>query len=253
LSAPGRASASSERAIDRPVYEQPYVRTLFDGIAHRYDFLNHLLSFSLDVGWRSRVIELLRERRPQRVLDIATGTGDLAIEAARLQPLEIRGIDISPLMLRLAREKILRRGLGPLIMIEQGSAERLPFGDAAFDAITIGFGIRNFSDLAQGLAEVYRVLRSGGVAVILEFSRPQQSPIRQLYGLYFRRILPLIGGAVSGSREAYQYLPNTVEQFPEGEELLGQLRIAGFALLRSFPLSFGIATVYWAEKPANKR
>ena len=233
----------------RTTYDPSYIRTLFDTIAPRYDFLNHLLSLSLDVRWRRRAIDLLRQYKPRRVLDVATGTADLAIEASKLHPELIRGVDISREMIRLGREKIARRGLLAIITLEQGSAESLRFADQSFDTVTVAFGVRNFTDLARGLSEMHRVLRPGGVALILEFSRPRQSPFKEMYGFYFKKILPIVGGMVSRSREAYEYLPHTVGQFPDGEELLNVIAAAGFTQPRQYPLTFGIATIYLAEKP----
>lgn len=236
----------------RTTFERSYVRTLFDTIASRYDFLNHLLSLSLDVRWRRKAIELLLKYKPTRVLDLGTGTADFAIEASRLRPEQICGVDISPEMMRIGREKIARRGLQSIITLEEGSAERLRFADRSFDAVTVAFGIRNFSDLERGLSEMYRVLCPGGVAVILEFSRPRRAPFKQIYSFYFNRILPILGGMLSRSREAYAYLPKTVEQFPDGEELLNHLAAVGFTQLRQYPVTFGIATIYLAEKSTQQ-
>jgi demethylmenaquinone methyltransferase/2-methoxy-6-polyprenyl-1,4-benzoquinol methylase len=231
------------------VRSREYVRSLFDGIAPRYDLLNHLLSAGIDRRWRRRAVEHLRDLRPHAILDVATGTGDLALEAARLEPSRIVGIDIAPRMLERARTKIARRGLSSLIELRMGEAEALPFPDESFDGVLVAFGVRNFEHLERGLGEVLRVLRPGGRLVVLEFSHPQRFPYRQLYFFYFTRILPLIGRAVSGHREAYAYLPATVLAFPEGEAFLGVLSQAGFEQGRLEPLSAGVATIYTGSRP----
>ncbi|MBI3586293.1 MAG: bifunctional demethylmenaquinone methyltransferase/2-methoxy-6-polyprenyl-1,4-benzoquinol methylase UbiE [Ignavibacteriales bacterium] len=233
---------------ERQTYEQAYVRSLFDGIAYRYDFLNHFLSYGFDILWRKKAIRLLREFKPRTILDIATGTADLAIEAVRLQPEHIYGVDISSAMLAVGRRKIAQRRLGSVIALQEGQAEQLPFPDHSMDAVMVAFGVRNFSNLEQGLAEMHRVLKSQGVAMILEFSQPRRTPLKQLYGLYFRRILPVLGGVVSKRRAAYEYLPNTVAQFPDGEDFLKILKATGFQQVKHYPLTFGIATIYLATK-----
>lgn len=237
-------------ATGRTTYEHAYVRRLFDIIAPRYDFLNHLLSLSLDVQWRKRAIDLLAPYKPRKILDVATGTADLAIEAARLRPAEIRGVDLSRKMLRLGSEKIARRGLQRLITLEEGSAEKLRYADGSYDAVTVAFGLRNFTSLDSGLAEIFRVLRPGGVVVILEFSRPRGVPFTHVYGFYCKRILPVVGGLLSGSRTGYDYLPSTVDQFPDGKELVGHLEAVGFSSPRYCPVTRGIATIYVADKPS---
>jgi demethylmenaquinone methyltransferase/2-methoxy-6-polyprenyl-1,4-benzoquinol methylase len=240
---------SQKRApVDRTTYDQAYVRSLFDNIAPRYDFLNHFLSSGFDVLWRKRAIRTLRDHHPRRILDVATGTGDLAIEAASLGPQSIVGVDISGEMIRLATEKIARRGLEQLITVERGSAEELRYPDASFDAVMVAFGIRNFTNLEAGLTQMHRVLRPGGISVILEFSRPRRAPLKQAYGFYFNRVLPVVGGLISRSREAYDYLPKTVGQFPDGEELLAVLGSIGFTQARQQPVSYGIATIYTGVK-----
>jgi len=234
----------SDRARNRE-----YVRFFFDGIASRYDLLNHLLSAGIDRRWRRRAVEHLRDLQPRAILDVATGTGDLALEAARLQPSRIVGIDIAPRMLARARTKIARRGLSSLIELRRGEAEALPFAAESFDGVLVAFGVRNFEHLERGLGEIFRVLRPGGRLVVLEFSHPQRFPFRQIYFFYFTRILPLIGRALSGHREAYTYLPDTVLAFPEGEAFLSLLSQAGFEQGRLTRLSAGVATIYTGSKP----
>ncbi len=238
-------------STERQTYEHSYVRSLFDKIAPHYDFLNHFLSLGFDILWRRKAIRLLSEHHPKSILDIATGTGDLAIEASKLPVEHICGVDLSPEMLKFAQKKILRRGLKPRIVVEEGSAECLRFPDNRFDAVMVAFGIRNFSNLNEGLREMLRVIRPGGAAMILEFSKPRRTPFKQLYAFYFARILPRLGGMISKSPEAYQYLPSTVQTFPDGERLLDILHSIGFVRSHHYPLTLGIATVYVAEKPTQ--
>ncbi|MCX6143092.1 MAG: bifunctional demethylmenaquinone methyltransferase/2-methoxy-6-polyprenyl-1,4-benzoquinol methylase UbiE [Ignavibacteriales bacterium] len=237
--------------MERQTYEHSYVRSLFNKIAPHYDFLNHFLSAGFDIRWRRKAIRLLGEYHPKSILDIATGTADLAIEASRLPVSSIFGVDLSPEMLKYAQQKIVRRRLQSLITVEEGSAEHLRFPDDTFDAVMVAFGIRNFSNLDQGLGEMLRVIRPGGAAMILEFSRPRRSPFKQLYALYFARILPRLGGMISKSPEAYQYLPSTVQAFPDGGRLLDILHTTGYVRSRQYPLTMGIATIYIAEKPTQ--
>ncbi len=233
---------------DRTLYDPEYVQDLFNRIAGRYDFLNRLLSSGIDIFWRKKAVRLLKHSGPQRVLDVATGTGDLALEVARLGTRKVVGVDVASEMLRLAARKAVQRGFGSVISFQEGSAERLPFSDGAFDAVTVAFGVRNFSSLAKGLSEMYRVLRPDGEVVILEFSQPRSFPIRQVYGYYSRRILPLIGGLISRHREAYEYLPNTIREFPDGQAFGDILQQAGFSNIQIYPLTFGIATIYYGSK-----
>lgn len=237
-----------EPGSTRKVYEQPYVRTLFDAIAPRYDFLNHFLSLGIDILWRCRAIQLLEPYRPERILDVATGTGDLALAASRLHPKQIVGIDISERMIDVGKEKVRAKGLEFVINLEHGEAERLRYESNSFDAITVAFGVRNFSDLKKGLAEFYRVLRNGGVAIILEFSKPRRRAVARVYDAYSRYILPRIGGAISRNRAAYEYLPETIAEFPDATEFCTMVRDAGFSEVKSFPQTFGIATLYRATK-----
>jgi demethylmenaquinone methyltransferase / 2-methoxy-6-polyprenyl-1,4-benzoquinol methylase len=224
--------------------DKQYVRSLFNAIAYRYDLLNHLLSGGVDLYWRRKAVEHLRPDAPRRILDVATGTGDFALAALRLNPERIVGVDIADQMLAIGREKLRRRGVEDRVSFEQGDAERLAFSDGTFDAAIVAFGVRNFEHLTQGLREMRRVLKPGARAVILEFSRPKNAPFRQIYHAYFRTILPLIGRLVSGHAGAYTYLPDTVMRFPEGPAFLEQLRASGFEDLHEERLTFGIATLY---------
>lgn len=225
------------------------VEAMFDRIAPRYDLLNRLLSFGIDQWWRRRAIRALGEtldgRAPERLLDVATGTADLAIQAAEAFPAaEVIGVDIAEEMLRIGRRKLRRRGLDGRVHLEGGDAVALPFEDGAFGGAMVGFGVRNFEDLGAGLRELRRVLQPGGVGVVLEFSRPRAFPIKQLYGFYSYYILPLIGRFVSGDAGAYRYLPASVEVFPDGPAFLRRMRRAGFHTCRWRPLTFGIASLY---------
>ncbi len=232
---------------DRPEKEE-FVRSLFDGIAHRYDLLNHLLSCGTDILWRRKAIRLLAPRNPGAVLDLATGTADLAIEAAKRLRTTVTGVDISENMLSIARAKIAARGIADRITLLRGRAEELPFPDRSFDAVTVAFGVRNFSDISSGLQEMHRVLRPGGTVLVLEFSKPKGLFFGPMYTFYFRRILPMVGGLVSRSRSSYQYLPDSVSAFPDGEDFLRLLRVAGFTETSSTPVSAGIATIYTGIK-----
>lgn len=228
--------------------EKAYVRSLFDGIAYRYDLLNHLLSGGIDLYWRRAAVQLMTEERPERILDVATGTADFAIAAMRSGPKSIIGVDISEPMLEIGRRKVARRGWTDRIRLETGEAEALAFPDSSFDAAIVAFGARNFEDLDKGLSEMCRVLRPGGRIVVLEFSRPRRFPFRQLYLFYFRNVLPLIGRFISRDRQAYQYLPDTVMSFPDGADFLMRLGRAGFSSLRERRLTAGIATIYTGVK-----
>ncbi len=221
------------------------VRNMFDSIAWRYDFLNHFLSFGIDLIWRRKAVNEISARiKPERILDIATGTCDLAIESLRLNPVSVTAIDMSQRMLEEARKKLYRKKLNEKIELMIGDSEDLPFGDASFDAVMVSFGIRNFENPDKGLSEMCRVLRKGGVVMILEFSRPKKFPFRYIYGLYFRRILPFFGSLFSKDRLAYSYLPDSVSSFPEGVNFLKLMEDAGFTELKQRRLTGGVVTIY---------
>jgi demethylmenaquinone methyltransferase / 2-methoxy-6-polyprenyl-1,4-benzoquinol methylase len=239
---------TNHQVPNRRVYEKTYVRSLFDSIAHRYDFLNHALSSGIDIIWRRRAIQLLQPFRPKRILDVATGTADFAIEAVRLHPEQIIGIDISPNMLDIGRQKIRSQNLEQLITLEYGEAEQLRFESGSFDVVMAAFGVRNFTNLELGLKEFHRVVTTNGCAMIIEFSQPKRFPIKQIYRLYSQYVLPLLGGMISRNRSAYEYLPSTVAEFPDGEEFCTLLRSAGFASVTCIPQTFGIASIYIAKK-----
>jgi len=228
--------------------EKEYVRSLFDAIAYRYDLLNHVLSGGVDLLWRREAVEALKELRPKKILDVATGTADLAIASLRLNPDSVVGVDISEAMLEVGRKKLAARNLTHTITLESGEAERLRFPDGTFDAAMVAFGARNFEHLTEGLSEMLRVLRPHGKIVVLEFSKPTSFPFKQLYFMYFRFVLPVIGRLVSKNTEAYQYLPDTVMQFPDGERFVDVLRSCGFTSVTRKPMTFGIATIYTGIK-----
>ncbi len=220
------------------------VRAMFDAIAPRYDLLNRVLSFGIDRRWRKKAVAMLAHEQPARILDVATGTADLAIEALTLEPQKVVGVDIAEEMLGIGRQKIERLGLADRIVLQRGDAEKLPFSDRQFDAVLVAFGVRNFGDLDRGLAEIRRVLKPGGALVVLEFSRPRAFPIKHLYGFYARVVLPRVGGAVSRDAGAYRYLPDSVAVFPDGEDFLERMRRVGYRDLVCRPLTFGIASLY---------
>lgn len=223
------------------------VEAMFDAIAPRYDLLNRLLSLGIDRGWRTKAVRFAAaalDGRPRRVLDVATGTADLAVEALRMEPEEVVGVDLSEEMLARGREKLRERGLGDRVTLQRGDAENLPFPDDHFDAALVAFGVRNFEHLQAGLREMRRVLRPGGILVVLELSTPRRFPFRQLYDLYTLRLLPLVGRLVSGDRGAYTYLPESIRAFPDGPAFLRQLEQAGFTDRAERRLTFGVASLY---------
>ncbi len=226
------------------------VAGMFDGIARRYDLLNHLLSLGIDKGWRRAAIREVAQDAPAAILDVATGTGDLAIAAARKLPAaRITGVDISTGMLDVGRKKLAGTPLAVRISLEDGDSESLPFASGSFDAVMCAYGVRNFEHLEAGLKEMARVLRPGGRLVILEFSKPRVFPVAQLYRLYFSAVLPLIGRLVSRHSRAYTYLPQSVAAFPEGAAFCSMLTDCGLEGAKARPLSAGITTLYVAGKP----
>jgi len=226
------------------------VEEMFDLIARRYDFLNHFLSLGTDRFWRRKAINIVGENiKPLKILDVATGTGDLAIAALRLNPEKVTGIDISEKMLELGMKKIQQRGLGDRIELIKGNSEAIAFPDNTFDVAMCAFGVRNFENPLKGLSEMRRVLRPGGMVMVLEFSKPSSFPFKQLYFFYFRRILPFIGRIVSGDSEAYNYLPESVLAFPEKAAFTNLMSGAGLNKVDLKRLSGGIATIYFAFKP----
>lgn len=225
------------------------IRAMFDNIAPTYDRLNHMMSMNIDRLWRRRTVETVARRAPQRVLDVATGTGDMALALARRLPgAVITGADISEQMLGVARRKIAAAGLEERISLVAADAERLPFDDDAFDAVTVAFGVRNFGDIGVGLRELHRVLRPGGMLAVLELSTPGSRPVRALYNLYAHRILPWMGSRVSRDRKAYEYLPASVDEFPSAERFSEMVRAAGFSCCKARSQSLGTAYIYESVK-----
>ncbi|KAA9339639.1 bifunctional demethylmenaquinone methyltransferase/2-methoxy-6-polyprenyl-1,4-benzoquinol methylase UbiE [Hymenobacter busanensis] len=234
---------------DDPTGKKSQVAHMFNSIAGKYDFLNHFLSAGTDIYWRRKAVGELRQLRPARILDIATGTGDFAFETLRVGPeVQVTGVDISEGMLEVGRRKVRERGLGHRIELQLGDSENLPFDDNTFDAVTASFGVRNFENLPQGLAEMRRVLRPGGKLVILEFSKPRTFPFKQAYNFYFRHILPVFGKLISKDQSAYTYLPESVQAFPDGPAFLAVLQQVGFTSPQWQPLTFGISSIYTATK-----
>ena len=228
------------------------VARMFDGIAHRYDFLNHFFSLGIDVLWRKACIRMLKKEHPQTLLDVATGTADFAIEAVRMGlDVHVSGVDISAGMLEVGREKVAARGWNDRIELIPGDSVSLPFDDHTFDAYTVAFGVRNFEDLQGGLRDMLRVLKPGAMGLVLEFSKPKHFPIKQVFGLYFKYIMPTVGKWVSKDPSAYTYLPESVQAFPEGEGFLEELRRAGYEDVQAKSLTGGIATIYTGRKPQS--
>lgn len=228
------------------------IRLMFDSIARNYDRLNHLLSVGVDRSWRRRSLRWVVDRsREQEILDLACGTGDYSLAIARRThpATRVTGLDLSEGMLEVMRRKVAEAGLAGRISTLVGNAEEMPFGDAQFDRVTIGFGIRNFEHRERALAEMLRVLKPGGRVVILELSVPAWQPARWCYNLYFTRVLPVVGGMVSGQRSAYSYLPASVLAFPPKEEWMDTMRACGFAAVRHRALSLGICRMYIGDKP----
>ncbi len=220
------------------------VRQMFNNIAGKYDFLNHFLSAGIDKRWRRRVGRIIAAAKPGKVLDVATGTADLAIELARHTKAEIIGVDIADAMLDVGRKKIEDKGLNGQIQLFQGDSENLPYKQDDYDVAMVAFGVRNFEDLNRGLSEMCRVIKPGGLVVVLEFSQPRKFPVRQVYRLYFKHVLPRVGRLVSRDKGAYTYLPESVDAFPDGPDFLSVMEKAGFGHLAEERLTFGIATIY---------
>ena len=224
------------------------VARMFDNISHRYDFLNHFLSLGIDKAWRKKAIGFLENNPPKTILDVATGTGDFAIQALTLNPEKITGIDISEGMLEVGKKKIKDRALSDRIELMYGDSEKLPFKENNFDAVTVAFGVRNFENLEKGLGEIYRVLKPGGKLVVLEFSKPRKFPFKQVYKFYFTTILPRVGRIVSSDKAAYTYLPESVDAFPNGADFLTILKNIGFNRTQCKELTFGISSIYTGTK-----
>jgi demethylmenaquinone methyltransferase / 2-methoxy-6-polyprenyl-1,4-benzoquinol methylase len=224
------------------------VASMFDNIAYRYDFLNHFLSMGIDKCWRRKAIKEAGTVKPEKILDIATGTGDLAFAAAKINPKSVTGIDISEEMLAIARQKLVKKNISIEYTFEKGDSENIIFPENTFDAATVAFGVRNFEDLDKGLSEIFRVLNHGGKLVVLEFSQPRNYLFKKIYHFYFFKIVPFFGKLFSKDNRAYKYLPESVNAFPDGEQFLKRMANAGFNNLTFKPLTMGIATLYTGIK-----
>jgi demethylmenaquinone methyltransferase/2-methoxy-6-polyprenyl-1,4-benzoquinol methylase len=224
------------------------VAQMFDNISAKYDFLNHFLSLGIDKIWRKKAVNMLSDINPSRILDIATGTGDFAIQSLSLQPDEVIGVDISEGMLEKGREKMVKRKIDHIISMRSGDSEDLPFEDNYFDALTVGFGVRNFQNLELGLAEMLRVVRTGGKLVILEFSKPKRFPVKQYYAFHSKYIIPFFGKTISKDASAYTYLPESVAAFPEGQDFQDILVKLGYKNVGAKLVAGGIATIYFGTK-----
>jgi len=224
------------------------VAQMFNSIAGKYDFLNHFLSAGIDIYWRKQAVKVMGQSKPATILDIATGTGDFAIEALQLNPQKIIGVDISEGMLAIGQEKIKKRKLTDKIELQLGDSENLAFADNMFDGTMAAFGVRNFENLALGLQEMHRVLKPGGRIVILEFSKPRAFPFKQFYNFYFKQILPVFGKLISKDQSAYTYLPESVQAFPDGADFISILKQVGFKNTQWHSLTFGISSIYTGIK-----
>lgn len=233
---------------EQDISKKEQVAQMFNSISGRYDFLNHFLSLGIDKAWRKKAVKILAKSNPKIILDVATGTADFAIQALSINPDKVVGVDISEGMLAVGRNKIQKRSLSDKIELKSGDSENLPFSDNNFDAVTVGFGVRNFENLQKGLREINRVMKPGATLVILEFSRPKHFPFKQGYNFYFKFVLPKIGRWVSRDKSAYTYLPESVEAFPDGDKFLAILHETGFKNTACTPLTFGVSSIYTAQK-----
>ncbi|WP_026898608.1 bifunctional demethylmenaquinone methyltransferase/2-methoxy-6-polyprenyl-1,4-benzoquinol methylase UbiE [Daejeonella oryzae] len=234
---------------DSNATKKEQVATMFNNISGTYDFLNHFMSLGIDVIWRKKAISELMDSKPQYILDVATGTGDFAFEAIKiLKPKKVIGVDISSGMLAVADEKIIKRNLQDTFEVRLGDSEKLIFEADTFDALIVAYGVRNFENLDQGLSDMLRVLKPGGKAVILEFSKPKVFPVKQGYNFYFKYITPTIGKLFSKDASAYSYLPESVAAFPDGDEFTSRMENAGFRNTKCRPLAFGICSIYTGLK-----
>lgn len=243
----------TEKKVVKPYYKddkskKEEVAEMFNNISAKYDFLNHFMSMGIDHLWRRRAINMLKSSQPKKIIDLATGTGDFAIAALKLNPDKVVGVDISSGMLEEGRKKIKSKGKENIISMVLGDSEDLPFPDNEFDALTVGFGVRNYENLEKGLSDMLRVIKPGGTAVILEFSKPKKFPVKQFFGIYSKFIMPTIGKLVSKDNSAYEYLPESVAAFPEGQDFLDILNKVGYKNTTARMVSGGIATIYTGVK-----
>ena len=233
---------------DSSASKKEQVTDMFNTISKEYDGLNRVISFGIDIKWRNKVVELVGATNPSSILDVATGTGDLAINLSRTEAKEIIGLDISPGMLEVGKKKVHEKKLDQTIKMTLGDGEKIDFPDSYFDAITVSFGVRNFENLNQGLGEIYRVLKPNGIFVVLETSVPTKPVYKQGYNFYTKQILPLIGKVFSNDKVAYKYLSESAISFPYGEAFNNILRNIGFKNIEDKPQTFGVATIYTASK-----
>jgi len=224
------------------------VAEMFNNISHKYDFLNHFLSLGIDHLWRKKAVKMLKKKHPKRILDIATGTGDFALALLKLKPEQIIGMDISEGMLKVGRQKMKKRKVDHIISMQLGDSEQINFDDNTFDGLTVGFGVRNYENLEAGLAEMLRVLKPQGIAVILEFSKPYRFPIKQYYFFHSKYIIPFFGKLFSKDTRAYTYLPDSIQAFPQGQDFENIMIKIGYKNTSRTPVSGGIATIYTGQK-----
>ncbi len=233
---------------DQSKGKKEQVANMFNSISPQYDFLNHLLSGGIDIIWRKKAIKLLQNKGIKTMLDIATGTGDFAIEALKINPEKIVGVDISEGMLSVGIEKIKKMGLEKTIQLQKGDSEKLPFSDNSFDAVIVSFGVRNFENLQKGLSDMFRVTKPGGYCLILEFSNPRSFPMKQLYTFYSKYCLPFLGKMISKDPSAYTYLPESVKAFPDGPEFIQIFKSVGYSETNWIPMTCGICSIYIGQK-----
>jgi demethylmenaquinone methyltransferase/2-methoxy-6-polyprenyl-1,4-benzoquinol methylase len=234
---------------NKPETKKTQVTHMFDGISKSYDLLNRIITLGIDVLWRKRVVKLLQKEQPKSILDIATGTGDLVLELAKINADKIIGLDISPGMLEIGKQKVKNKQLEDRIDMQLGDSEALPFDKETFDGVTIAFGVRNFENLELGLQEIFRVLKPNGALVVLETAVPQNRLLRSIYTLYTQKIMPFIGKLFSKDPSAYQYLSDSAAIFPCGEQFNNILRKNGFIEVEDFPQTLGVSSIYFARKP----
>ena len=233
---------------DQSKSKKEQVANMFNTISPQYDFLNHLLSGGIDIIWRKKAIKLLQNKGIKTMLDIATGTGDFAIEALKINPEKIVGVDISEGMLSFGQEKIKKMGLEKTIQLQKGDSEKLPFSDNSFDAVIVSFGVRNFENLQKGLSDMFRVTKPGGYCLILEFSNPCTFPMKQLYTFYSKYCLPFLGKMISKDPSAYTYLPESVKAFPDGPDFIQIFKSVGYSETNWIPMTGGICSIYIGQK-----
>jgi len=233
---------------DQSKSKKEQVANMFNTISPQYDFLNHLLSGGIDIIWRKKAIKLLQNKGIKTMLDIATGTGDFAIEALKINPEKIVGVDISEGMLSFGQEKIKKMGLEKTIQLQKGDSEKLPFSDNSFDAVIVSFGVRNFENLQKGLSDMFRVTKPGGYCLVLEFSNPRKFPMKQLYTFYSKYCLPFLGKMISKDPSAYTYLPESVKAFPDGPEFIQIFKSVGYSETNWIPMTGGICSIYIGQK-----